>query len=324
MSRPRLGVRRGFLHQREIKLFERGFLGGDGMDGEARVHQMFRDLRRGVTIGERDEAGFIGALNQPGACEFNNGSMERIGMESYAVAAAGGLLDRAIENLSTLMEDTDATAQLLNLAEKMGGEQNGEPELGMEASDGLAHLVDTLGIETIGGFVENEQFRRWQQRLGEGKTGAHAVGIGAHEGRLAAGETDPLDDLVQSIGWDFGGVAGEDLKVAPTAEVIVEDGRLEDRSDSGERLVAMVDDVMTTNPNLARGRPDLAKQHADGRALPGAVVAEQTEDDTPGDVKIEALHRDALGEEFPERLKLDHGVAGSVSTVKKDFTAPSA
>lgn len=245
-------------------------------------------------------------------------------METHAIPAPSGLLDGAVEDLSALVKDTDPAAELLDLAQEMRRQEDGEAELGVESSNGLAHLVNSLRIETIGGFVQDKQFGGWQQGLSQGKAGAHAVGIGADERLFAAREAYPLHDLAESIGRDSGGITRENLEVPPAAEIIVKHGSLEDRSHAGKCVGPLMDDVVAANPDLTRGGPDLPEQHADGGALPGTIVAEQSEDHSAGNVEIEAIHRDPLGKEFSERLKLDHGRAGSVSTVKKDFTAPSA
>jgi len=62
--------------------------------------------------------------------------------------------ERAFEDFPALVEDGDAGAKLFNLVEQMGGEENGQPKLAMQALDRLPHFVDALGVETVAGFVE--------------------------------------------------------------------------------------------------------------------------------------------------------------------------
>jgi hypothetical protein len=74
-----------------------------------------------------------------------------------------------------------------------------------------------------------------------------------------------------------------------------------------ERPLSLPRDVEAANPNLTSSRPDLAEHHANGGALPGAIMAQQTVNLTGCDVQGEIVHCQVLAEFFLNLVEPDHG-----------------
>ena len=68
----------------------------------------------------------------------------------------------------------EVVADLLDLAEEVAGEDDRDPELVAGPPDELEHLVAAGGVEPVRGFVEEEQPRVVDERLGELDPLAHA------------------------------------------------------------------------------------------------------------------------------------------------------
>ena len=60
-------------------------------------------------------------------------------------------------------------AQHFRLPEVMGGEENGEARVPVEAKDFLAGMASHVGVEAGGGFIQEQQFRAIDQGLGQGQ-----------------------------------------------------------------------------------------------------------------------------------------------------------
>ena len=93
----------------------------------------------------------------------------------------------------------------------MGVEQDGHAAFVAEVEDEVAEPFDALGVEAVGGLVQQEDFGLRQEGLGEGEALAHAVTVGSHFRVDALGEADAVDDHAGGAGIEATGVAHEDF-----------------------------------------------------------------------------------------------------------------
>lgn len=77
------------------------------------------------------------------------------------------------------VDDHDVVAGPLQLAEQVGGDQDRDAEVGVDAADQAQHLVAADRVEAVGGLVEEHQLRVVDQRLGELDALLHAGGVAA-------------------------------------------------------------------------------------------------------------------------------------------------
>ena len=77
---------------------------------------------------------------------------ERVGV------VAEQLLERRLGDDGALRDDHDVVGGLGDLGERVAGEQHG-PALGGEAAQEVAQPADAIGVEAVGGLVEDEDAR---------------------------------------------------------------------------------------------------------------------------------------------------------------------
>ncbi len=131
---------------------------------------------RGRVVGRvHDEAVVDAADVVPGRFECGGTGGEVSQPEAYAAGdpRAHHVLDRAGREQAAMANDRDAVADLLDLRQDVGTEQDRHTGL-PEVADRLADLPDARRVETVGGLVEDQQLRRLQQCPGDRQTLLHA------------------------------------------------------------------------------------------------------------------------------------------------------
>ena len=78
------------------------------------------------------------------------------------------------------VEDDDVVADLLELAEQVGGDEDGDAEVAADALHEPQHVGAGGGVEAVGRLVEEDQPRVVGERLGELGALLHAGGVAAH------------------------------------------------------------------------------------------------------------------------------------------------
>ena len=58
-----------------------------------------------------------------------------------------------------MLQDTDPGAQLLDLREEVGADEDGDAFVSGEGGEEIADLLHPTGVEAIGRLVEDEQLR---------------------------------------------------------------------------------------------------------------------------------------------------------------------
>ena len=141
---------------------------------------------------------------------------------------SGQLGDGPGQDHPAALHDDDVTAGQLDLGEQVAGDDHGPPGGGVVGQD-LPHGPDLRRIETVGRFVEQQQRRQPEHRLGDAEALPHALAVAANlpvDGRPEPGD---LQGLVQSrlFGRPSGGrPVGPEVRHA--AEVRQEAGSLDE------------------------------------------------------------------------------------------------
>ena len=108
--------------------------------------------------------------------------------------------------------------------------------VGGEVPDQLADLAGALGVEAVGGFVEDQQVPGLQQRCGEPEPLFHAQRVGPVLLLGCRRQTDPLErgtDSLRGGGRVGGGVAQvQTAKVPPAGHVRMEGRTFDQRTDA--------------------------------------------------------------------------------------------
>lgn len=99
------------------------------------------------------------------------------------------------------VDDDHVVAGPLQLAEEVGGDQDRDAEVGVDAADQAEHLVPADGVEAVGRLVEEDQLRVVDERLGQLDALLHAGGVAA-DGAVAL-LVQP--DVAQGVGGPLAG-----------------------------------------------------------------------------------------------------------------------
>ncbi|MOA24058.1 hypothetical protein D3C78_1447190 [compost metagenome] len=92
-------------------------------------------------------------------------------------------------------EDRGAVDVRLDAGQHMGAEDD-PGALRAQAVQPLVQLDGGDGIEADGGFVEQQQLRLAEQRLGQAEALAHALGVGLHAAPRGVAQTDLFEQVV--------------------------------------------------------------------------------------------------------------------------------
>ena len=199
------GVRsaRWDAHQVQIDFFEALFDRLKGADFDAALDESSDQV--GYVVAGGDGENSIWAESEAGGgANDQDGAFPRVRVEAIAKSLADEVGPFPLKDHVALVEDGDPVADLFDLGEKMGGEQNSHAVLAIESQDEVAHLVDALGVEAFGGFVEEDEIGPREKGLGKGEALAHAVAVNADGIVDALFEPDEADGL-EELGIAAGG-----------------------------------------------------------------------------------------------------------------------
>ena len=156
------------------------------------------------------------------------------------LAAGGHLGHRALHEDLAAVDDRGHVADLLDLVQQVGGEEDG-PAVVDERAHELAELDDAGRVEPVGRLVEDQQLRVGQQAAGDAQPLAHPHRVGLHSLVGALGQADAverdLDPAVRS-----GSRRRRDAQVLPAGQVPMEARLLDDRTHPLERVTAPLGD----------------------------------------------------------------------------------
>ena len=144
---------------------------------------------------------------RPSADCLQSGRHERIGQRGGALldldgehaGALGERRQRRRPDEASGIDRDEVIADPLDLAEQVAGDDDGDPELGAGPPDERQHLVASGRVEAVRRFIEQQQPRIVDERLGQ----LHAL---LHAGRIAADrpvallvQADVTEDLGRSL-----------------------------------------------------------------------------------------------------------------------------
>ena len=202
----------------------------------------------------------------------------------------------------------------------MRGEQHGAAAVG-EAAQQPAHPAHALGIEAVGGLVEDQDLGIAEQRVGEAEALAHAERVlaDALAGRGLV-EADELQQRVDALRRDAHRLGGDGERLAAAAAGVLRRGVEQDAdAAAGVRQVAV---APAEDPGGAAVGLGEADEHPHRGGLAGAVGAEEARDgarlaaerDVGDDGAPAELLGECVGFDHAGRLAAggvrDHGRAG--------------
>ncbi len=272
----------------EIGVFELASGGVDafegGTGGEGDVEEGAEEVagRLAVAEFEADLAGFLGEV---GASELGGeGGAEGVevtaGAEFELAAGEAGFEfgAGAVEEELPLVEDEQAVADAVDVAENMGTEDDGfaAAEL-FEEGEGLA-TAD--GVEAGGGFVPNEEFGVIHEGCGDPEAGFHAGGVGADAAAGVFDEADGAEEVAEAgmaVAAAESEAAGDELEVTDGGEVLRERGFVgEEPNALAQRFCARVHGVIEDG-DFAGGGGEEAEGEAEEGGFAGAVGSEEAD-----------------------------------------------
>ena len=152
----------------------------------AQAVQLDAGLPGGVPDLRRRRAGHLQAAGDGGhgQPQRRQGPRQRLGRRGLdddgGDALAAQLVERALVDEAAARHDDHAVHRLLHLGEDVAGDQHGAPLVAGEVAQEPAQPHDPLGVEAVGGLVEDEDARIAEQRGGQRQPLAHAQGEPLH------------------------------------------------------------------------------------------------------------------------------------------------
>ena len=250
------------------------------------------------------QAGFVlESVHFGDAGQAAEGFEERRGADGFrqahtqfqSVAAGNDLfqfLGSIVYQQAAFVHNGDAAAEKIGLGHIVGGEQDGEA-LGVEGADAVPEEQAGLGVEIVGGFIEEEHVGGVHEGAGDHEALGHAAGVAVDALVLALTEAQLVEDGVGALLTQAMGdamicrVESEDLAHAQAAVEVIGLG------DYGDALLdadGVAHDVEAVDGGGAGGWQDAGNQHADGGSFTGAVGAQEAEDLAPADAEGSAIN----------------------------------
>ena len=179
------------------------------------------------------------------------------------------------------LDDDDVVGDALKLAEQVGGDDDGDPEVGADAGDEAEHLVAARGVEPVRRLVEEDELGVVDERLRELDALLHARGVAADRAVALLVEPDVAQRVRGALAGDVRGQAGHARHV---------DEELRGRDVEGEALAlghvahdladleAVREAVEAEDARRPRGGRHEPKEDLDERGLARAVRADEADD----------------------------------------------
>ena len=227
------------------------------------------------------------------------------------LAVAGQVGDCAVVGQAAFVDKQHAIGHGLNFLQDVGGEQDGLALA--QLADGLADLVNLVGVQAGGRLVEDQHVRLVQQHLGH----AHPLAITARQ--LADGLADDaaqgakfnhrLDPLALPRGRQAAGV-GKELEQAAGRHVGIQRAVFRQVAEFRRAGQAVGGHVVSGDPCHTGGGGKIARQKLHRGALAGAVGAQKGHHFALADRKANVLNGGKTAVIFAQPLGFDHGRAG--------------
>ena len=166
------------------------------------------------------------------------------------------------------------------------------------SSRSICHRPSRLrGSSPVVGSSRNSTLRRGDEAGGEVEAPAHPAREVLDQAVAGVGQLEALEQVARppaGLGAPDAVQPTDQLEVEVGVEQTVDGGLLGGHPDVAADQRRVAHDVVAADGGRALGRRGQRGEHADGRGLAGAVVAEQAEDGAGGDVEVEVAHRPQL------------------------------
>ena len=185
------------------------------------------------------------------------------------------------EQQPPLVEEGDIVAQLLQVAQNVGGDQDGVVLLPGELVEDLQHLVPDDGVQAGSGLVQHQQPGAVAQGHGDGQLHLHATGEVLEGLFLRQAEAGEVILVLLSVPTAVG--LGHDASHLKGIQALWEIGLVQHHADvlfQGEKLRR--GGIRPQDGAGAAVRPQGPHQQADGGGLAGAILSHQTADGAAG------------------------------------------
>ena len=192
----------------------------------------------------------------------------------------------------------------------MRGEKERAALLGAQMRDHVPHRNARGRVEAGGGFVQEQDLRVVHQAAGDLQAPPHAPRQGGGKGAGAVGEADGFQQLRGALAAPRSGDAvepGVNANILGAGELGVAGHVLRNHSNRGAHRVGVANDIVPGHDRRAAGGRHQRGQHADERALAGAVGSEQAEDLAALDLEADVIHRQQRAETLADAFDVDGG-----------------
>ncbi len=258
--------------------------------GPGQVFQQWREFHSGSESGAQQTLGAIGQFQEagPGGKEFAGSSRTRT-TDFQSVAGFVQELGRlALQNHSSVIDQTHPVADLLYLAQVMAGKEHRDPFLARQAKEEFQHVLHPLGVQTRERFVQDQEFGGAEQCARDRRPTALPMGqtIAAVVGAVL--QTHQAQDFFHaSPAADSPADPGQ-LQVLADAQPVIESGGIErhpDRDRQSLKSVGRHAEDLTTTARLRQETED----RPEGGALARTVAPEQAVEIAGMDLQVHSL-----------------------------------
>ena len=173
------------------------------------------------------------------------------------------------------------------------------------------HLVDLPGVQTVGGFVQNDDVRFSQNGLGQTYPLPVALGqvFDQPAGYLGkSGEGHGLLDLSGPVLLGQQLEPGAEVQIFQHRHVQIQGGLIGQIAHAPLGLLRLLQDVVAVDDDLTLGGGQISGDHVHGGGLTGAVQAQQTAYLALLDGQIQVIHRRLVAISLDQIVDFDHCV----------------
>lgn len=213
--------------------------------------------------------------------------------DGFGFHLIGGAGDGAAVDEFAFFDDGDAVAEVLEFAEDVGGDEDGFAHALEFLEDGH-HFDAGSGVESAGGFVEEEELGVVDEDAGEAESLLHAAAEGADEGSLFVGESDKFEHVFDGVFALFGGdfvASAEEVEVFGDFHVFVDAKEVGHVADEVADGVGVAGDVVAEYFGTAGAGGKEGGEDAERGGFAGAVGADEAEKVAAVDLQVEGGER---------------------------------
>src|SRR5579875_848673 len=268
---------------------------GQAADTDAGADELGADPF-GLVVGERRRdlvPGHLGVWQaEPG--QHGRGGGRLGGLDPDAGGAAGAELGQgALEDETAGAHDAHVRADLLDLGQQVGGDEDGDAA-GGDFPDQAADLAGALRVQPVGGLVEDDQLARGEQAGRDGQPLLTAEGVVPVALARRAQQAAPVERMVDAggggprVGCPVGRVAAS--QVVPAAQERVEGRSLDEGADAWQHPDRARGHGHAEQLGVPAGGVGQAEQHPDRGRLARAVRAEAAVDAAARYGQVDVVH----------------------------------